>query len=199
MIKPLISGRAMTRWFLYPMGCAVLAAAGLAWSPVHGAVAEKESDIKASRAAKLQKIQSMQDAMALAAGQDVDNCEAVLKETLDAKAGTASWHLQMAQRMVQLARELVRKGRDVRSLISRANSHLGKALQLAPASDSSLIASIKKMEGLLRENFLNDAAGARRAYAEALTLSSGSTSAREAVTRLNEADKTTEKHKSLTR
>lgn len=160
-------------------------------SVVWGATTPEGQKAHENRAGRVR--QSQKDAMALASAQDVTNAEEALKETVSSKPGSAKWHFELAQRMAQVSKEMLRKGRIVRPLVERALQHLELASSKAANSDGRFHASTKQLEGELRERMLGDLAGARKAYVAMQAYQPNSVRAREAITRLDEGMKNVER------
>lgn len=102
--------------------------------------------------------------------------------------GSASWSLETAQKLVQLAEEMSRSGRPAvaAGLARDALQHAVRATQLAQTLEAALGA--KMLAGFIHERFLADRAGALAAFRDAAQLAPSSTAAREAHERAKKTD-----------
>lgn len=145
-------------------------------------VAPSVPDIATQRA-------NIDDAKTLAKGRDVAAAEKKLMALNRAKADTPVWHLETAQRLVELADQLSREGADdsVAALAGRALQHLGQVE--TSATNANFRAAAKTMAGFIEERYLADPAAALMDYQSAAELApTTATMAKEAADRLHRSD-----------
>jgi hypothetical protein len=131
---------------------------------------------------------AVENAKTQAKGQDLAGAEETLGALNQAKANTAAWHLETAQRLVQLAEQLARDAapQNVAALVRSALQHLKKAEQKATNPTERLNA--KLLAGFIHERFLGDSSAAVAEYEAAVALAPESTQAKEAATRAKKTD-----------
>ncbi|MBM3853551.1 MAG: hypothetical protein FJ399_10390 [Verrucomicrobia bacterium] len=97
---------------------------------------------------------------------------------------TAAWHLETAQRLLQVASQLAREGRpnQVNAVARRILEQLEQAEALA--RDGRTRAAAQSIAGFVHERYFGDAATAAARYQAALQSSPTSPQAREGVQRL---------------
>jgi hypothetical protein len=126
----------------------------------------------------------------LAKANNPAGAERALTEFNLAATGTASWHLETAQKLVQLAEDLGRSGKPalVPGLAQSALQHALRASQLATTPEAALGA--KMMAGFISERYLANRAGALVYFRDAAQLAPQSPAAREAHERVKRIDET---------
>lgn len=181
---------------LHPLCCRLtaaclllpMAAASIMAQPAATPAADKQAkaiDARNDVAAIRSKREEAKD---FAKANNPAEAERALTEFNLAATGTAAWHLETAQKLVQLAEDLGRSGKPalVPGLAQSALQHAVRASQLAPTPETALGA--KLMAGFVSERYLADRAGALTYFRDAAQLAPQSTVAREAHERLKKTD-----------
>lgn len=129
------------------------------------------------------------NALALAKTNNLAAAEVALVALNKAKPNTAAWHMETAQRLMQLAEQLARAGQpgNIAALANSALQHLAQAQPLAP--DAHTKAAAKSLEGSIHERYLANPAAALASYQGAAQLSpTTAAKAKEAADRLQKTD-----------
>jgi hypothetical protein len=126
----------------------------------------------------------METAKGLAAAGNVARAEETLTSLNKTTRDSAEWHIETAQRMIQLAEQLAREARPaaVPGLATAALQHLVVAQNTA--KNAKVKASAKAMTGYIQERYLANQVAALAAYQGAADLAPTSTKAKEALARL---------------
>jgi hypothetical protein len=127
-------------------------------------------------------------AKGFARGRNADAAEQELAQTNVTAANSPAWHLETAQRLVQLAEALVRDAHqgDTGEVLQRALQHLKQAD--VPSVDNSTRVAANLLAGFIHERFLADSRSALASYRAAARLAPNSTAAKEAVERRQRID-----------
>jgi|GEM_PF-4935330 len=154
------------------------------------AAAQTPADQKAQHLAVHRQVKS--DALALAKNGNVPAAEEALHALNVAQPGSASWHLETAQRLVQLAGDLSRSGRAplARTAAARALDALTTADRL-PGSGAMLKAAIQQQRGFIYERYLGDVENAKASYRAAALLLPQNASAQAKLKQFEETDAAT--------
>jgi hypothetical protein len=144
----------------------------------------KKADPGQQAAAQVAFQNGMTEAKALAKLKNLNALEAKLATLNHAKPNTAAWHIELAQRLVQVADSLAREGstEQVASVATSALQHLTQADGLT--SIASVRGSAKSLSGFIQERYLGDTAQALMSYNAAVQLAPDSKRAAEAAGRL---------------
>lgn len=108
---------------------------------------------------------AVQNARLAAQRNDPATAEQLLTAFNRAQPSTSWWHLETAQRLIQLAHDVPRegpRGNAIPAIVNSALQHLATADSLA--TDAQHKASIKAFAGLIHERFRGDHAAARASY-----------------------------------
>ena len=113
----------------------------------------------------------MADAKSAAINRLPESAEQRLSGLNRSRAGTAEWHLEIAQRLIHLATDLATEAKtaSVRPIAERALHNTVLAERLAQKPD--LRAAAKTMTGFIQDRFLGDRRAALLSYREAAQLS----------------------------
>ncbi|MBM3853523.1 MAG: hypothetical protein FJ399_10250 [Verrucomicrobia bacterium] len=129
-----------------------------------------------------------------ARGNNVAQTVSVLSEYNRAASGTAAWHLETAQKLIQLAEDLGRDAMPRPALAQTALQHAVRAGQLATTPETALGA--KLLAGYIHERHLADRENALACFRDAAQLAPQSAAAREAYERMRRADETIRQRRS---
>lgn len=124
-------------------------------------------------------------AQAAARRDDVAAAEQLLTTMNHSTPNSSAWHVETAQRIIQLVHDLPRHGsagRSLSALSSRALEHLARAETLATQPHER--SSIKALAGLIHERFRGDHAAALTSYRAAADLNRENAIAAKAADRL---------------
>lgn len=143
---------------------------------------------KARDATAIDYGRTLENAKALAHAKNGAGAEAALMAMNVTRAGTGAWHLEAAQRLVQLADALVTDahGMDPDDAIKRALQHLNQAD--VPSNDLSLRVAAKLLAGFIQERFVGNSSAALACYQAAADLDPGSPHTKEALERRRRTD-----------
>jgi hypothetical protein len=131
----------------------------------------------------------LNNAIALATAKNLVAAEAVLTALNKSKPNTAEWHMEAAQRLMQVAEALAREGHpaNVTALAASAVTHLNQAQPLTKNTRTQ--ATAKSLEGSIQERYLADPTTALVSYQIAAQLSPATaTKATEAADRLQKTN-----------
>ena len=101
---------------------------------------------------------------------DAATAEQLLTALNRAPANTSWWHVETAQRLIQLAYDVPREGRSnvIPQIVARALQHLSTANSLAGSAAQK--ASIQVLAGRIQERYLGDHVAALASYRAAQVL-----------------------------
>lgn len=128
---------------------------------------------------------AVQNARAAAQRNDAFTAEQLLTAVNRAQANTSWWHLETAQRLIQLAHDVPRegpRGTALPAIVNSALQHLTTAESLT--TEARHKSSIKSFVGLIQERFLGDHAAALASYQAAANLAADNSIAARNVARL---------------
>lgn len=127
------------------------------------------------------------EAYAAALANDAATAEQLLVRVNRAPVGTAAWHVETAQRLMQMAYDVPRQGRTTigPEITARALRHLADAEPIA--RDAQERASVFALAGLIQERFVGDHAAAIASYRAAAQLNPEHPRARASADRLEQA------------
>lgn len=172
-----------------PCGALLLLLASSAWAQpaIPPGPAKKDEAAEAAQAAYRN---ALGNAKALAKANHLAAAEQALAQLNLALANTAEWHLETAQRLVQLAEQVARDGApaNVAPLVRQALQQLALAEQRATTPGATLNA--KLLAGFIHERFLADAKSALASYQAAVQLAPDSAEAKEKSERMQKTDDT---------
>lgn len=148
------------------------------------APAAKKADPAAQAAAQAAQAAALDDAKGLAKNGNLTAAEAKLGAVNRSKTGTANWHIELAQRLIQVADRLARDGDAAKAsaTAAQAKQHLDQADRLA--TDVVAHVTAKSIAGFVQERYLNDIDGAIASYKAAADLEPKAAAAAEAADRL---------------
>lgn len=134
---------------------------------------------------------TMDTAAAHAKGNNLANAEAAVVQLNRGKPNTAGWHIESAQRLLQIADRLAREGQPTNTtrLANSALQHLAKAEGLP--MDPRTRASAKTLKGFIHERYLGESTAALAEYSAAAELSPNATRAKAAANRLTHSGQKT--------
>jgi hypothetical protein len=134
------------------------------------------------------------EAKALAAARNPAAAEQALVRLNRAPAGTARWHTETTQRLLQVAEQLAREGQPagVPALVASALGHLdstealskGAVTKEAQARDARTRSSAKYTAGFIHERFTGNLPAALASYRAAVEFDPSAAFAQEAFARL---------------
>jgi hypothetical protein len=126
----------------------------------------------------------MSRAQDLAHGNSVVATEQALVALNRTKPNSAAWHMETAQRIIQIVEQLSRSGKlaSLPALADSALKHLTQAETLA--KDARIKAAAQELAGFVHERFRGNREAALASYEAAVKLSPGSGRASEAAGRL---------------
>jgi hypothetical protein len=127
-----------------------------------------------------------EEAKASARANNAVQAERALSDTNLSPAGTANWHLETAQKLIQLADDLARLGTPSPVLAKAALDNALRARPLANTPETALGARL--VAGFVCERYLADRTAALGHYQAAVQLAPQSAAAREAIDRLTKID-----------
>jgi hypothetical protein len=132
--------------------------------------------------------QALTDAKTAAKGNDAVTAESKLTATNVSSPGSASWHMETTQKLVQLAGDLAREGSaaSVAPLAASALQHLRQAAATAP--DLPTQADANAMMAVIYLNFNGDPVSAIASYKAAAKLAPKDPAIAAALNRLVDAD-----------
>jgi hypothetical protein len=128
-------------------------------------------------------------ALAQARANNLVAAEATLATLNKSAPNSATWHMEAAKRLVQLAEQLARsnQSRNVTALANRALANLALAEELA--REPGQRAAAKMLAGFVQERYLANPEAARASYESAVPLApEGESRAKEAAERLQGND-----------
>lgn len=128
---------------------------------------------------------AVENARTAARHDDAVTAEQLLTSINRAQPDTSWWHLETAQRLIQLAHDVPRegpRGNAIPLIVSSALQHLTAAENLT--ADTRHKASIKSFAGLIQERFLGNHAAALASYQAAANLAGDNMIAVENAARL---------------
>jgi hypothetical protein len=133
-------------------------------------------------------VAAIDGAKAAAKRNDALATEQALIQATNAAPNSVSWHIEVAQRLIQVAYDVPREGRSdiIPNLIARALQYLTQAETLT--TDVRLRSSIKALAGMIHERFRGDHASALASYRAASQLSPDNPSAKYQADRLQRLD-----------
>lgn len=101
---------------------------------------------------------------------ELTRVENLLTALNEAKAGTAEWQMETAQRLVHLAEQMAREGKpqSIPKLIERALQQLEGVSRVGATAEAR--ASAKVLAGFIQERYLADDDAAQESYRAAATL-----------------------------
>lgn len=114
---------------------------------------------------------AVQNSRSAAQRDDPVTAEQLLTAVNRAQPNTSWWHVETAQRLLQLAHDVPREGRrgnSIPAIVGSALQHLAKAETLT--SDPRQKASIKSLAALIHERFRGDHVAALASYRAAAVL-----------------------------
>ncbi len=120
----------------------------------------------------------------LALADKIGPAELALTAANHSKPNTAQWHIETAQRLIQLADQMARENRPavVSGLIASALQHLTTADSLT--TNPTVKANAKTLTGFIQERYLGDADSALASYQAAALLAPNDKRAAEAADRV---------------
>jgi hypothetical protein len=160
---------------------AMLASVAVAASNVASGASASKPDTAAQHAKDTADFRgALSDARGFAANGSVSGAEQALTRSLHAKANTAAWHMELAQRLLQTADQIARSGKlaSVPGLANAALAHVTQADSLAP--DAKGKAAAKSLAGFIYERYLGNPTAALASYQAAAKLSPTSNASRTA-------------------
>lgn len=166
--------------------CAFGIATGVATSAfaANAAAGAKKSDPAEQAATQATQAAAIDAAKGLAKNGNLASAEAKLGAVNRAKPATAAWHIELAQRLVQVADRLARDGAvgKANATATQAMQHLDQADRMA--TDAVTHVTAKSLTGFIQERYLGDTDGAIASYKAAADLEPKATAAAEAADRL---------------
>jgi hypothetical protein len=127
---------------------------------------------------------AMDDAKALAKSKNIIAVEAKLGALAHGKAHTPAWHIDIAQRLIQIAEQLSRDGSNEAAMNAAAAALKHANSADAGAADAITHGTAKIVAGFIQERFLADPDAAIASYQAATQLSPKANGAKQALERL---------------
>ena len=155
-------------------------------SPVQAANAVSASHAAADNA---RRVLVMSNAKALAKNSQTVAAEQEVQTINRSKTGSAAWHMETAQRLLQVADQLAREGKaaPVRALANSALTHVNQADR--DARDTHTRSAAKTLAGFIHERYLANPAAAIADYKAAADVSPTTANrAKEAASRLERTE-----------
>lgn len=160
---------------------------GLTWPLLCAWAASAQAAAPVSDPHGLAAVRGKRDeAIVSSRANNLAQAERALSDSNLSPAGTANWHMETAQKLIQLAEDLARSGRPSPGLAQSALQNALRASQLATTPETALGARL--LAGFICERFLADRGGALGHYRAAVQLAPQSPVAREANDRLTKID-----------